>query len=558
MSLSLDRRGFLKGAATAGLGAAAQAFGLTAFERSALAQNVACSTTGNGVWGDLVGSIVGNTGAWTCGTLQGKKILEIYCQGGAPSWEPFWLSGLTTNNDFSDHFLNASTLGLSGVDWATNAANTTANFQSECHRADIPTTSNWYSPFATQATGEQIYWGAPAKPLWSRPDILNRCRMVTMVSQPPGSSYLTPHEAAVPYCLTGLTLGNPRIAGTSAAVQHRVRELEMALGQQAALPACYVLYNWAPLAPSALAATGEHPGYTRPVVIQVKSNNDFYNNLARQNITKPEADDLFLALRHEYRDRMIYQGAGSSTVRSAGFDSYWAAAELLGNAPALQSLFANNLLVIDQNVKICPTYTGVAPGFTPGTKTMIKTAASLLSSTGPARYVCVVDSGLTRDYDTHGDAAHPYSHVLSTSANFYDTLKHLADNIYDAAANPTGLLNLADTMVVITTEFGRSNDIVNTGREHHPEGFVTVLIGGHLPATGPTIGGAIDSSGNTVSGYKYSPTDLRGAMLLSAGIDPFAAPGNFREPDFSPALLGNTNGTQAQIRNKLKELILGL
>jgi uncharacterized protein (DUF1501 family) len=225
----------------------------------------------------------------------------------------------------------------------------------------------------------------------------------------------------------------------------------------------------------------------------------------------------------------------------------------------MRTLFANGLLVIDQNVKVCPTYSGVTQGFQPGTKTMIKAASSLLA--GPARYVCVVDSGLVRDYDTHGDVVHSYSHVLSTCANYFDTLKHLADNIYDPTINPTGQLNLDNTMVVLTTEFGRTSTIVNTGRDHNPQGYVAVIIGGR-PATSPSVGGAIDANGNTVAEYKYSPADLRGAILLAAGIDPFAAPGNFRESDFSDALKAGVTGTgatyQAGIRNNLKRLILGL
>lgn len=549
----------MQGAAASGLGAAAQALSLAGWERAAFAAQ-ACNTSGNGVWGDLVGTINGNTGNWTCGTYQGVNVLDIYAKGGGSQYETFWLSGLTTNSDFQDHFLNSTALGLGNVNWSANTA------FSPCNGTDLPTPSSWYHPFAQQApigsqtTGDQIYWGPAAKPLWSRLDILNRCHMVTLVTKPSGHDFLVPHEAAVPYSLTGLTLDNTRICGTGSAFQDRVQKLAAASNQSAGLPSAYVLYGptGGPLAPPTMIATGEHPGSARPVLIQVQNTDDFYNNLARSNVTKPEADQLYLALRHDYRSRLLFQGA-EPPVRSAHFDEYWAAAGLLTNAPAMQSLFANGLLKIDQQVKICPTYPGVAPLFQPGTKTMIQAAASLLA--GPARYVGVIDSGLARDYDTHGNTAHPYDHVLSTCANFFDTLKHLADNIYHPTVNPTGLLNLDNTMIVLTTEFGRTSSVINTGREHNPQGVLAIIIGGR-PPTAPTITGAIDQNGNTVPDYQYCFADLRAAMLLAGGIDPFAAPGNFREADFSDALKAGITGTgsvyQAGIRDNLKRLILGL
>jgi Protein of unknown function (DUF1501) len=568
MSLTLDRRGFLKGAASAGLGAAAQALGLAAWERAALAATCNPSASSGGVWGDLVGNITGGSGTAWNSTTPGYNILEIYMYGGSSPWETFWLSGISplgtfngeTLGDFSEHGMNSPDLGLSGLDWRSNAANDL------CGGTGYPSSSRVYKTFATQAAGEQIYWGAPAKPLWSRQDILDRCRMVTQFHD------LAPHEAAIPFCLTGLKLGNSRMAATGAAFGHRAQALapvSSGWGNSPPLPVSYVLHKGAPMAQTIAAATGEHPGSARPVVIRVHDNDEFYKSLARPGIPQSQqqniitqSDDLFLALRHEYRDRLLYQGAGNP-VRSAGFDGYWAAAELLvNNTTDLQTLFGGSLLVIDNKVAICPTYPTLSPAPIPGTHTMIKAAASLLSSRllpPVPRYVCVIDSGVVRDYDTHGDALQPFGHVLATSANHYDTLKHLADNIYHSTANPTGLIELDKTMVVITTEFGRT-DAVNpgTGRDHNPWGYVTVFIGGPMPS-GPTIGGAIDSGGNTVAGFQYSPTDVRGAMLLAAGIDPFAAPGNFRHSDFSGDLLKQTtNQCDDEIRNKLKELILGL
>jgi len=282
----------------------------------------------------------------------------------------------------------------------------------------------------------------------------------------------------------------------------------------------------------------------------------FVNNLARTGIT-PESDTLLLSLRHEYRDRLRFRGAGNP-VRSAGFDGYWVAAELLDDAPALQALFPGNMLVIDTNVAVCPTHPSATVGSVqPHAKTMLHAAASLLS-TGPARYVCTIDSGLALTaqvgYDTHGNGTQ--MHLLNTTGNLYNVLHHLGDIIHHPVDNPSGTLNLDDTMVIINTEFGRTPNInANNGRDHWPQGYVTTLIGGPI-AGGASIRGAIDASGVTVANHRYSPTDVRGALLLAAGIDPFAE-GNFRFSDFSE-VLRNGIATEADLRERLRARILGL
>lgn len=539
MSWALDRRDFLKTAAIGGVSAAAQALGIASFERAAQA----APAPGCGFWGDLVGNI----GGWTCSNQPGFKVLDIYLYGGASQWETLWLPGNGGGvPNFSSHGMGSPNLDLNDLNWAAHVG------QFPCNNTDLPATPTDAHYFADQTGGGRVYWGAPAKPIYRRADILARCRMVTQYHAFP------PHEAAIPYCLTGLTLGNPRLAGTGAAIQRRAREVNP--GQL--LPVSYVLHSGAGFPASTAATTGEHPGSSRPLVIQVQTNNNFVTNLQRNGITA-ESDDLLLAVRHEYRDRLRFRGLGDP-VRSAGFDGYWVAAELLKNAPTLQSLFNNNLLVIDQNVAVCPTHpTGSPGGSLPGTKTMLHAAASLLSS-GPARYVGIMDSGRAGIYDTHGSDGASHLHVLRTCANFYDVLKHLADIIHHPVNNPGGTLNLDDTMVIINTEFGRTNNVNgNNGRDHWTVGYVSTIIGGPIAAgTGATIRGAIDrtgaNEGYTVADHRYSPTDIRGAVLLAAGVDPFAA-GNFRVSDFSAALRDGIGvDAEVDIRGRLKGWILGL
>ena len=497
-----------------------------------------------GSWGAIPGSV----GGWTCASHSGYKILEIYLHAGASQWETFWLPGNGSAPNFSDFDMgppntppepgagSPNTLDLSQLNWGNN----TANFP--CEPPDIPASSSDAALFAAQSGGGNIYWGAPAKPLYRRADILSRCRMVTQYHG------LFPHEAAIPFAHAGLTLGNVRRAGSGAAIQRRAH----AVDPMQVLPVSYVLHAGVTLSANAAAVTGTHPGSSRPLVIRVQNNNAFFDSLARTGIT-PESDELFLALRHEYRDRLRFRGGGNP-IRSVGFDGYWVAAELLKDAPSMQSLFAGNLLVIDGNVDTCPEIPGSSTSTVPAAKTMLQAAASLLSS-GPARYVCVIDKGIANTYDTHGGAT--LNHLLHTTTNLYNILHHLAEVIHHPTNNPSGTLDLNDTLVVINSEFGRTPWInANNGRDHWPGGYAAMLIGGPISG-GASIRGAIDSAdGFTLANHRYKPTDIRGAMLLAAGIDPFAV-GNFRFSDFSDAIKDGI-GMEQQIRERLKGWILGV
>jgi hypothetical protein len=353
------RRHFLQLLGASGAQAAIAALGLGAAIREAYAAPP-CDV---GDWGAIPGT-VGGAGGWSCTNHAGFKILEIYLNAGASPWETFWLPGNASVPNFTDFGLG--TLPLNMLNWSAN----TASFP--CQPPDIPPSFNDAQLFAAQSGGGNIYWGAPARPLYRRSDILPRCRMVTQYHG------LAPHEAAIPYALAGLTLGNPRRSGTGAAVQRRARVVNAAQ----VLPVSYIFHRNTTFTANAAATSGMHPGFARPLVIQVSGSNAFVNNLARTGIT-PESDQLLLSLRHEHRDRLRFRGAGNP-VRSSGFDGYWIAAELLGSAPSLQALFPGNILVIDNNVTICPTFAGTTTSFVPHAKTMLTAAASLLS-TGPAR-----------------------------------------------------------------------------------------------------------------------------------------------------------------------------
>lgn len=545
------RRRFLEMLGVGGAGLALNSFGLGTWIKAAHAAHDASHTApGCGLWGDLEGNI----GPWNCGNHRGFKILEIYLRAGASQWETLWLPGNGSAPNFSDFDLgapntapfpggnpdnSADTLDLADVSWSDHLGDF------PCDAPAIPPSSTDAMLFAAQTSpgGGNVYWGAPARPVFNRSDIFSRCRMVTQYHD------LLPHEAAIPFALTGSRLGNPRLAGTGAAVQRRERALE----PEQLLPTAYVLHNGSPFDINFAAATGMHPGFARPLVIRIRNNNAFFDNLARNGVTA-ESDELLLALRHEYRDRMRFRGAGG-TVRSAGFDGYWTAAELLASAPDLQTLFENEILVVDSSIAKCAEVTGSNSDASNvrGIKTQLHAAASLLGS-GPARYVCAIDRGVAGTYDTH-----QINHMETICSNMYNVMHHLADVIHHPTINPDGLIDLDETLVVMHTEFGREPWIENgRGRDHWPYGFVTTLIGGPIGA-GPSIGGGIDSGdGRTHPDFRYTATDIRGALLLAAGIDPFAE-GAFNVAAFSDALKSNpVTVLETEIRNRLRSRILGL
>ena len=80
-----------------------------------------------------------------------------------------------------------------------------------------------------------------------------------------------------------------------------------------------------------------------------------------------------------------------------------------------------------------------------------------------------------------------------------------------------GLLD--STLVVVTTEFGRTPRI-NTmaGRDHWPQAFSIVMAGAGLK-TGQAIG-ATDKIGATVTDRPTTPADMAATVLSVLGIDP--------------------------------------
>ncbi len=113
-------------------------------------------------------------------------------------------------------------------------------------------------------------------------------------------------------------------------------------------------------------------------------------------------------------------------------------------------------------------------------------------------------------WDTHRKNTESLRDLLVPSFN-----QALPALIRDLAAR--GLLD--STLVVVSTEFGRTPRINQlAGRDHWPGAFSTVMAGGGLK-TGQVVG-ATDKQGGSVTDRPITPADMAATILTTLGIDP--------------------------------------
>ncbi len=76
---------------------------------------------------------------------------------------------------------------------------------------------------------------------------------------------------------------------------------------------------------------------------------------------------------------------------------------------------------------------------------------------------------------------------------------------------------LEETLVVLTTEFGRTPEVnQNEGRDHHPQGFTTLLAGGGI--LGGQKYGATDERGSLVADKKVTVPDFNATIGYALGL----------------------------------------
>lgn len=454
------------------------------------------------------------------------KILEVFLYGGLSPWETFCIR---TGGDWNN-WRGSRTL-FSGLTYLCGSVGPT---DTQSIGADM--------------LGNTVSLGPSTSPLWPYRD---RLRVLTMRHE------LLPHEAAVPYALAGLKLGNPRMAGIGAPIQRRFFD------PLNPLPRSYIIFP-----PSgtitigdnliACSSLGLHPGFARPLVLTMGSDT-VLTQLERTGVAAhPGRDDLLRHYRDAYKNELRWSGGGPQAgrvLRSKHWDAYEGAVNLVMQAPALRTLLSGTSFGTS-TPPVCgrqgafdfagPNHTGDA----------LEAAAYLLAQS-TTNYVGVIDGGIQQTsgatYDAHGNAA------SYTSFNLFDTLRSLASLI------SSGGIDLSTTMVVLNTEFGRTPEIGANIRNHWPNGYTVALLGGPIgrgSRTNDGFAGNILDSGETnegvtpsVDGGAFTPTDLQGAVLLAAGVNPMD-PEAYVNGDFGNHTRHSTN--EAQTLVNLSERVLGV
>ena len=458
-----------------------------------------------------------------------KNVLDIFLYGGLCPWETFYVVpeyGTLDNPQFS------------GQQWWTfqDGPDSVENTFAACY-GDAP--PPLLQDFRVDENGKLVRLGPFVQPLRARADIVERLRLHVI------SHTLEPHEAAIPYAMSGFRLGQPRLAGVGAAIQ---RYYQSRAPVYTGEPYAYVLYSPGDFPTDnlrAASAIGQHPGAARPLAIKVESNTAFIDALGRGTVgsDRTSYDALLKHYEGAYRKRLTWPG-GKGAVRAQTLSDYAFALDTLQQTDVLKGILAPDF------------FTG-APGSSCGENAdvnhphmALKLAAHLLTRPGSqARYVNVVDGGLISasgggGYDTHD------RHIRDSGRNLTNLFKGLVSIINEPGEADPRKLNLDETLVVINTEFGRTPWSQNvTGRNHHPYAYVTAMFGGPVGPEQQGIVGSIDESG--YAGNALSPATPRAAILQSLGVFPFA-PEGYAVSD----VLGAT--TEAGAGQVLNELILGV
>jgi hypothetical protein len=225
---TISRRQFLKaaGRTTAGLALA------TGWPRIARA---------NPAWGDLPPG--------TITTPADLKVLQIHLLGGVAPFESFYY------RDSPGRRTRGFDAEIAALVWNAGCGTTPVGLET-------------MTPvFGNDSNGKQIKLGPFAKPLWNRPDIRDRIRVIVQ------SHNLLPHEAAIPFALSGLRLGNPNQANLGAAIAHRALAQDAEAGITRTLPYAYGLVSDTAgvnsLLTTMMGSVGRHPGSARPLVLKI-------------------------------------------------------------------------------------------------------------------------------------------------------------------------------------------------------------------------------------------------------------------------------------------------
>jgi hypothetical protein len=431
-----------------------------------------------------------------------KNVLEVFLYGGLSPWETLYMVedyGRPDDPEFANQQYYSFLGGGSG------------SVESALSACSFPTSEPHGQFFGTDALGADVMLGPFAHRLRQRSDLRDRMRIIVQQHK------LEPHEAAVPQALTGQPLGRPSAAGLGSHIQRYFGDRAPA---ERAAPHSYIFAvgGIAGDNVSAAAATGFHPGVARPLSINITNVDGFADLLSRDQVGDLRADydglmDIYVA---QHRERLRFPGR-PNIVRSAALSDLEHAVASVKNVDAIAAVMDAQLFDALPGQACGDENNTDIPGMS------LQAARHLLTHpTEPARYVCVSDIGLFEasgggGYDTHSRNSE------DTSRNFDNMLRSLTAIINAPGENDASKINLDDTLVILNTEFGRTAVAQgNTGRNHHPYGYVTAFLGGPITSAESGIYGAIGPNSLAAPAQAATPSENRIGALLALGIWPFA------------------------------------
>lgn len=412
-----------------------------------------------------------------------ERVLEVFLYGGLSPWESFYaVPGSEAWRMFE---------GQHDAVWG---------------RCSVPTDARSQA-WTTDSAGAQIRLGPHAMPLRARQDLIDRMRVVVMRHE------LEPHEAAIPHALSGMRLGSPRMVGMGGHLQRFW--LEQAPRVQ---PYSYVLQPENIVGTDntrAASAVGLHPGSARPLSLKISSSQAFLDRLERNRVYRDARYWDALVDHYSRKTRKRYSIAGSP-LRSATLDDFESAQASIERSSDIRALLGEDFMQA-RSGRACGETADesyIAMGLEAGVQL-------LTHPEHPARYVNVVDTGLYEadgggGYDTHVD------HLQPQADNTTHLLAELVSRINEPGEHDPRKLDLDTTMVLLTTEFGRTPFVQadSGGTNHHPYGYVSVVLGGPI---GPDQAGIVGAIGEGGQATDYTtPSEMRAAMLAACGIYPFA------------------------------------
>jgi hypothetical protein len=461
---------------------------------AATAGGVLLPRRANAAWGDAppdAESILLQPG------VRAERCLEMFLYGGMGSFESFYVVPEYGTSDDPDPTLR-------NTQWHLFAEDHASVFK-EC---GFGPSSGWLTPFATDSLGMMVNLGPIATAFKERQDILDRMRVIVM------SHDFQPHEAALPFAMTGLRLGNPRMAGTGAHVQRYWLDQDTT-GR-------LVPFSWV-LSPTGDVPTynthtatevGMHPGSARPLQLVTSGSMDLGALLGRREVgdDASRVDPLMMYYRDRAAARYV-DPRGGAALRSRTISDHQFALRSVVNAPLLQAVLDPALFVPPAEQSCGTNHSSDPSGMTIGAAVGLLTHPST-----PAKFVSVIDGGIDffggLAYDTHS------THLQTHSSNLSHVLKNVAGRINGVGENDPAKLNIDDTMILICAEFGRTpyeQYAGSGGTNHFPYGYVNIVIGGPVL---PGVTGAIGPDGFAVS--YLTPSEVRAGLLAGLGIYPFA------------------------------------